>query len=252
MGEHVSRPDENEALRLKRTGVASSLRLEGPPGQRLTLQGLLPNGAGYNHIDWNPEHREAIEVECRISVVSNNAPAFTKAIVLYTLEFGHGSLTIKDPGPLAPVPTQPLSWGYLVPDRGLIFRVAARQLRVNLGIWGIESGGPWNPATARAQMNVSFMPVQSVPLPDVPRTDYRTAGAFSQANRMRVFPITANEFRVRDTNGLAFPAATAQITISSQNLAGHTYDASLLADWTPIPWYAFIWQNDTNMMVQYR
>lgn len=238
------------------------LQLDQPIGQRVLLQGLMDKTKVPIHVDWLPSQREAMEIEMRALVVTCNAQLGSRPIIRYEVEVGHGESTWSEPqvfpNLVGVLGTRP---GWLLPGRGVSIRLAARQCRINFWIENLFAEPPaappaWvsqpNPAVPpQAEVMVSFMPVFGAYRPVYPTQDLlplTAPGYFKQ------IPITANEWRIRDQHGAAFAPAADIITAESICFGGgFSFDASVLADWTPIPWYALCFSTAAHScQVNYR
>jgi hypothetical protein len=269
-------------------GGSVQTELESIIGGRVIVQGLTPvapvagpggfiqAGQG-QHVDWIPHNKIAAEIEFRALVVNSNAQLGVRPVIRYSLEVAHGEYNWSEP--LAfPAFTGVLAYkpGYIIPGRGISIRVPNRTLRIWFwieGVLGNVNGGapytpvPWVPtlypagtpdpsptATPQVEIVFSFEPVLGAYRPVYPTQDFLPGYAAPTKGSFQQFPITANEFRIRDHKGLAFAPAADLITYMGINgFAGASVDAATLADWSPIPWYALLWRTAPSAaQVDYR
>lgn len=268
--------------------IGSRITLQGlfPASNVDPLTGLVTTSPGQrSHADWLPDDKPASEVEVRLQVVTCNAQFGTTPIVRYSVEPSEGDYTWQEPiimpnfgGVTAVHP------GFMLPGRGVCIRLPARQIKVWLWLEGTLATNPappparhlvpWVPTSypsgapapagtpPQAEVVASFEPVIGMARPIYPTQDLlayplrvtNPVGPVVAPPMAQVIPMTANEFRIRDNNGRPFVAAANDISFQGLNGAGSPLiDASLLADFNPIPWYAALIYSSTQVaQVDYR
>lgn len=268
--------------------IGSRIVLQGlvPASQIDPLTGLPTSSPGQrSHVDWLPQGKPASELDFRAYVASCNAQFGSAAIVRYAIELSHGDYTWQEP---AQIPNTQgacaVNPGNIVPARGVSIRLPARQLRVWFWIEGTLSVNvapppsrtivPWVPTLypsgaaapagtpPRVEIVSSFEPVVAMARPLYPTQDLlayplrvtNPVGPIIAGPMASIFPMTANEFRVRDFDGQPFVLGVNGISYQGLNgVASPTIDASLLADWNPIPWYAALLYSSSQVaQVDYR
>jgi len=218
----------------------AKVTLRGPSGVTVKL-----DGEGYtNRFAWEPERpkRIATELEIRAKIIGSTAGLGQDVPVRMAAEIGHGKIVWNSPNtPLAQVGGDVLQqWD--LPARGLLLRIAARELRL---AFTLVPGS--FPAIANAVVQVSVQPVQDSHLPVFPYA------ARAPAASRQGFPLEAQEWRLTDANGQ--PLAVGAVGLVFGGLVGSLFgplDGALVADWRPIPHNAVGWVPDALCFAQYR
>lgn len=201
---------------------------DGPLSQ--TLQ-CAPKGT----FSLTSEDGAVLDLELRMRCVASNATLGQIPLLELALEYGHGDASFSAVASPLPVisgaPPQPIA----IPARGYVQRLSARWVRVQVLAAGILGGAPGGDA---ATVRVSVQPVLASQLAPI---------VYQQPVRgLTAYPMAAREWRIRDFSGQPFAAAA--VTLAPLGLSGNLLpliDAALLADWTPIPFYA--WAFNTSL-----
>ena len=205
------------------------VKLRGPSALRLKLQGM-----GAVQLAWEPEDRRQAEVEIRARLVSCDGVIGTRPILRMRAELGHGkSVWSEPPTPFTVVAGSPIV-RYVVPARGGLWRLNVRELRLIFQNGGAIGGPLWT----EGEVDVSIQPCSGMQPPHFPRSHL----AFPVAGVVQPFPIEATEWRACDERGL--PLALGAVAVLFAGSAGALFgisDASLFADWNPIPKDAVGW-----------
>jgi hypothetical protein len=210
------------------------VRLGAPASQQFNLQG--EGEASAITIMWQPEGREAFEVEVRARIVGNSASEEAFPLVRYKTETGAATAVWKEP--FDPHSIQQHYGGFLVPARGMAWRTGARQFRISFFNDGTITGGPLDQAT----LQVTILPVWSGHV-DTIYGDGTQFGILEPGAKVINFPMTAREWKLVDVAGVPFAPAANFVAFVALNGApfGFPNDASLYADWQPIPFNAVGW-----------
>lgn len=224
-------------------------------GQTLELRG--PSEQGKQTFTWSTKSKRALDLELRVqpsaALLAAGAGVGT-TYFLYKLELSHGDVAYNYPGPPAGA-TVPQ--GMVLPHRGLVLRLSARELVCH--VW--FASGAVGRATTSAQVKVSAQPVHtSTGWPQLVPSDLQTPPAVAAAAAgTRAFPMDAREWRIRrGDNGAPVPlVAGVSVTCLSLNgvpVLGPVNVADFF-EWQPIPPLALT--NDcsggaTPVVVEYR
>lgn len=224
-------------------------------GQTLQLRG--PGEGGKQTFTWSTKSKRALDLELRVqpsaAILAAGAGGGT-TYFFYKLELAHGDLAYNYPGPPAGAV---VPQGMVLPHRGLVLRLSARELVCHVWFASPVAGR----ATTRAEVKVSAQPtLTSIGWPQVVPSDYQTPPAIAPvAAGTRAFPMDAREWRIRrGDDGAPVPlAAAVSVTCLSLNgvpVLGPVNVADFF-DWRPIPPLALT--NDcsggaTPVVVEYR
>lgn len=214
--------------------------LEFPSGQVINLSGVGESSAVM--FSWATVADRALDIELRaeptgfIDFDPELAP-----VLRYRLEVGHGKMVHKFPGtPRGLVVSNPM-----LPHRGLLSRLSARELRI--AMWLDEIGVP----PSRATLKVSVQPaLGSTSRPSIVMQDVNYA-----VDALHQFPIEAREFRIRsEATGQPLPIGWGNLALRSLtgSLLTAPLDAALYAQWQPIPLLALCWSSDNLCQADYR
>jgi len=220
------------------------VNVNSPSSQQFDLRGDSGEASAVT-IAWEPQGREAFEVEVRARIMGNDGGVDEFPIVRWKTETGAGQAVWKEPfetpnGTTLNVP------GFAVPARGMVWRNGARQFRISFFNAGTASGSSFGQAT----LQVTILPVWAGLVDTYPYADSRAVVTLTGTP----FPMTAREWRLMDLRGL--PLAPAAVTLAFIGVNGAPFaggDASLFGDWQPIPFEAAAWAADTpGVYVAYR
>lgn len=213
-------------------------RLRGNSGEILTL-----NKGGPLSLQWAPEDKRATDLEIRAQIVDfqpfNSAAPTSPPDVRFSLDFGHGknSYTLPFlPGFFAAGTALAAFFSYSVPARGMVLRIAARELKITFQT--LSKISVPNVPYDKTSIAVSFVPTSGMSTPIMPSQLYAPSGFL--INR---FPVEAKEWRLSDAAGRPFaPAATTFgiLDLSLQAIA-LGLDPAQWADYRPIPHDGFFW-----------
>lgn len=234
-------PHDRGSEQIVYNGAAELMPLRGPSAQILTLE--QPGVVKF--VQWLPTDRRAQDVEIRayIQAATPNAVNPVDPSVFWRREYGHGVAVLQDPV-LTPYPLNAHPGGWNLNARGLVTRVTAREMKFSLYYNG--SFGTGNPPT-NVVCSVSFQPVLAMPLPPPPYQDVFVPGLAAKAMQ---FPAGANEWKLFDEFGVAYPAAFG-VDVLLFDVMGKfmpfpgpltPLDRHRFADWTPIPQRAAGWE----------
>jgi hypothetical protein len=224
-------------------GASDVVKLRGPAGQIITL-----NGDGPNTLQWAPDDKRAMELEFRMLIVDWQRPGVGSAAppnLYWSLTFGHGQMTWYNP--TAPAPALAALAGFfkpnLLPQRGLVLRLPARELKFTMRALERQTDPP-QPAPDFTKIQVSVQPIVGMQTPVLPKQHGFYAPLLALAETtVQTFPAEATEFRVFDISGRPFTLGV--LTLSFANLnsgtVGAPQDASLYATFQPIPVFAAEW-----------
>jgi hypothetical protein len=232
------------------TWAGGKLRLLTAAGLTLELK-----GSGPELFSWAPKlldergkeiaSQPALDLELRIQAVAPDAPQDIP-LWRYNVQLGHADSTYRFPGGGAgALGADVIDWPML-PHRGLVSRLTARELRIEVYCAGFISG---ELPPARTAVQVSVQPAfGSTGRPSIVSQDVQTAAA------MR-FPAEANEWRLRQLDGQ--PIALGTSTLALFALTGvpiaTPVDSALFYDWQPIPTLAAFWgASDPLVQADYR
>jgi hypothetical protein len=232
-------------------GAHGAVGLRGPYGQILTLE-----GDGQRSLQWAPEHRDALELEVRARIVDYGPdPGFPSVapLVRFRLTYGHGQLTLQDPF-LCPFTLQGGIDAYtqtVLPARGTVFRVAARELEISFfQPCKIDSTAAW----PQVHVAISVLPVYA-PATVVPRQHYTATLPLPAGLPIEPFPPWATEFRCFDDQGRPFAAGTGNMTfftLGGALIAAPSVGIEQYATFQPIPVQAAAWGPPVPCGVEYR
>ncbi len=216
--------------------------LASPSSQQLTLQGIGPKV-----IAWEPEGKEAFEVEVRARIMSNSAAGEDFPIVRWWTETSAGNAVWKERFPTPKDTAQ--SEDFRVPARGMVWRTGARQFRIAFYADGVVAN---QSVTINAVLQVSILPVWGTQVDTYP---YQDGGPFSDANpKIHPFPMTAREWKLQTGQGVpfVFGVLPSVALIALNGVAFASADASLYGDWQPIPFEATSWAGPDGTYAAYR
>jgi len=224
-------------------GGNSIVELDGNAGQPFALQPGTAQGQRVTYTWSTGRERRVHDLECRIQVLApEGSSALTSYQVLYQVEASAGESVFTEPRPkIFNLAAPNLVNDWVLPDRGTMFRVNARQLKL-----GFRLIAP----IVSVNLMVSVQPCGAgSEVPQVPRV------VLAQANTGLVsLPLSATRFRVRRSDGTAFAAAANTFTL--YNLCGRSFggvDCANYADWTPIPTPAsFVRFNALDAIVEFQ
>jgi len=165
--------------------------------------------------------------------------------VRWFTETGHGNDVWREPAYPLPVIGGTRSVEYSLPARGMVWRSASRQFRIGFRNAGTITGG----VVDQTIVQVTVLPVYGAKSPTYPYQHLAQPGAAIQ----QVFPMTAREWRLRDSTGL--PIAVGAISITFVGALGALFgpvDASLLSEYTSLPHDAAAWLTDSLVYADYR
>lgn len=243
-------PPENASLKW---GAHGAVRVRGPYGQILTLE-----GSGPRSLQWAPETRDALELEVRARVVDYGPdPGFPSIapLVRYRLTYGHGQLTLQDPI-VCPFTIEGGIDAYtqtVLPARGTVFRVAARELEIAFFQPSkIDNAIAW----PQVHVAVSVLPVYS-PQGVKPQQHYTATAPLPGGVGLPIepFPAWATEFRCFDDQGRPFAAGAGNmtfITLGGELIAPPSVGVAEYATFQPIPVQAAAWGPPVPCGVEYR
>jgi len=204
------------------------------------------SGIGPKVIAWEPEGKEAFQVEVRARIMGNDTAAENFPIVRWWTEVSAGNAVWKEPFP-TPVDTVQAN-DFQVPARGMVWRTGARQFRIAFYNDGHNQGVATDEASV---LQVSILPVWGTQVDTYPYQD-----ANNRVNgKTHPFPMTAREWKITDVNGLPFALGGGSVIFASINglpFPGGGADYSLYADWQPIPFEAAGWIGDLGSYAAYR
>ena len=117
----------------------------------------------------------------------------------------------------------------------MVWRNGVRQFRITFFAAGTAAGA----TLGEAVLQVSILPVWAGLVDTYPYADSKAVQSFTT---VAPFPMTAREWRVQNLSGLPIPFGGATIAFAGVNGAPFVGgDASLYADWQPIPFQAAGW-----------
>jgi hypothetical protein len=219
--------------RLDYLTASQPLALRGPFGQNLILE-----GAGTKSLQWAPDDRRVEEIEFRAFIVDYGPdPGYPSSapIVRWFLTYGHGQQTYQ-----CPVVT-PRSIGggvnnftrNVLPGRGLVLRMSARELEITFFSPGKVNGtGPW----PNVNIAISMQPVFCSHVGLMPKQHYVADPTGAAINPYEPFPPEATEFRIFDRSGRPYIAGLG--IIGFVELGGHVVsgaDLNFYGSFQPIP-----------------
>lgn len=216
------------------------IRLNGPGSQLLTLQ-----GTGEVTFEWAPKTRSANDLEIRARMMKATGGIGSFPVVRWRIEVGHGSAAWSEPQPALPVVAGEPMLNYSLPARGMAWRVTSRWIRLFFANQGTIVGG----ALEETIVQVTVLPTWSAFWPLYPYQHL----AFPVIGVQQPFPLTAREWRLRDSQGQ--PVAVGAISIIFVGLLGGTFgvtDAALFKDYGPIPHEAVAWRAALPVYADYR
>lgn len=234
--------------RIRHGQNATPILLDGIAGDTLLLQ-----GESELYYEWQTEQRDALDMELRALIVATDNQAAASPVVRFRVEFGQGAVSYNHP-PSAPN-SDVITFGNplraIVPARGLVLRVSARQFRVFF-LGGFDRKGG---VVASNKIQVSAQPAVSR-LESLPMQDYAPGTDPSGIPfNLMPFPMASRMFRVRDVDGQPFfPGAAALAVFDSfTTLLGSADVASGgYGDWTPVPPLALTYGTDAPATVEFR
>ena len=197
--------------------------LRSPASQSLDIE-----GTGEKLLSWEPEDKEALDLEVRARIVGTTATALQTPVVRWWTETGHGNSVWREPTPFdQSAAIRMRDWS--LPGRGIVFRVAARRFRIAFRGAGLVS----DPASlvARNTIQVSIMPTYT----NACGCPY-TSSNFAPLDVVHAFPMTAREWRLMTNDGLPVsggPPRVDLIAVSGAVIA--TMQQQDYDDWNPIP-----------------
>jgi hypothetical protein len=222
-------------------GEHGEVKLRGPFGQVLTLE-----GAGPKQIQWAPVDRRVEELEFRAFITTYGPdPGFPSVppLVRWRLDYGHGQLTYQSPV-LMPYTIEGGVDAFsrnVLPARGLCLRTSARELKMTFESPSkIDNTAPWG----QVKISVSLQPVYAGEPPLVPKQHYAANLALVGGFPLEPFPPEATEFRIFDEQGQPYPPGSgnmAFIDLGGQLIAAPTLGVDLFATFQPIPVHAAAW-----------
>jgi len=199
---------------------------------------LIVRESGFDSFVWEPEDRRALDLELRLRLVSvQDTAAYVIPQARFKMTFGHGDVSWQIPPRPAIAVAGAVEFLPIIPARGLVFRLSARQLQIDVFN---------NVATQILKCNVSVQPQHSCcgPTPYV------------QLGQDDWLPMDAKEMRVRRPDGSVFAAATALIQFFSLNGLGVTaaIDPTTTgwSDFQPIPPQAASIHASVLTLMEYR
>jgi hypothetical protein len=214
--------DDPGITRVPHAGRVISLR--GPVAQVLTLKSTEPLV-----LDWQPENKEAGEIELRARMIGVVPPTIGIPIVRWSTETGHGDMVWREPQPNLPNISIEPSEPFTLPGRGMLFRTSARQFRITM----FTEGGALGGVITESAIRVSVNPCWGERWEASPYSDsIRKVGV----GQIVAMPIHAREWRLSGVSGLPVPIGGTDVRLLS--LTGFVIaleDAALYADWAPIP-----------------
>lgn len=230
-GDDIANPDIRQVPFNGRMVTLSS-----PSSQQLTLEGIGPKV-----IAWEPCGKEAFEVEVRARIMSNNLAVEDFPVVRWYTEVSAGNTVWKEPFPspdIGALGTAAQFQDFRVPARGMVWRTGARQFRIAF----YADGSVASPTVrVNAVLQVSILPVFGTTVDTYPNSD---GGTFNFVDpKATPFPMVAREWKLQDVRGVPI-GPTIIPSIGLLNANGLPYfgaDASLYADWQPIPFEAVAW-----------
>jgi hypothetical protein len=221
---------------------ARMVTLGSPSSQQLTLQGIGPKV-----IAWEPQGKEAFEVEVRARIMSNNAASEEFPVVRWWTETSAGNAVWKERFPTRP--ETPQTEDFRIPARGMVWRTGARQFRIAFYADGTVAN---TAALINAVLQVSILPVWGTTVDTYP---YQDGGPFSGADpKAHPFPITAREWKLQTAQGIPMVLGAVPF-IGFLGVNGVLYfgaDASFYGDWQPIPFEAVGWAAGPDTYAAYR
>lgn len=218
----------------------SWVTLDGRAGDTLELQGF-----GELYYEWQAEDKQALDLEVRATLFSTTTTPNKTPVVRTRFEFGHGTAVIQHPPVRIPAASVDPYQSAILPGRGLVVRLSARQFRLYLQ-GGFNYDGS---ATPSSKVIVSVQPSiasQRFPLPYT---------QWALGDTLQPFPANANEFRVRRPNGMPWFAGACNLfmlSVYDEILSGEDVKAAGYGDWTPIPPLAASCELDFNSIIEYR
>jgi hypothetical protein len=207
------------------------IQMGAPSSQQFKLTG--GGEASAVSLMWQPEGREAFEIEVRARVMGNSGAAEDIPIIRWKTELGAGSAVWKEPFQFpGDTPAHP---GFAVPARGMVWRTAPRQFRISFFNDGSQSGNPIGESTVQ----VTFLPVWGGVVDSEPFSDTAEAGIFV-SGALTPFPMTVREWRVQTDLGVPFAPGVNGLAFVGMNgvVFGGGSDSADYADWQPIPFDA--------------
>lgn len=211
-----------------------------PSGQVTNLSGVGESSA--QMFSWATKADRALDIELRCEPMGFlDFDPLLAPVLRYRLEVAHGKMVHKFPAtPRGLVVANPM-----IPHRGLLCRLSARELRI--AMWLDEIGEPPDGAT----LKVSVQPaLGSTARPSIIMQDVNYA-----VDSLHQFPIEAREFRIV-SEASAQPLPIGFSTIAMHSLTGSLLtaplDSALYAQWQPIPLLALAWSSDNLCQADYR
>ena len=196
--------------------------LRSPASQSLDL-----GGTGEKLLSWEPENKEAIDIEVRARIVGTSATVAQTPIVRWWTETGHGNSVWREPTPFD-VTSAVRMRNWSLPGRGIVFRIAARQFRIGFQGDGI-AGNP--AAVIRNTIHVSIQPTYTAPC----GCPY-TSSDLVPIGEVHAFPMTAREWQLMTADGQPVTGGVPDvefIAVSGRVVA--TMQQQDYSDWRPIP-----------------
>jgi hypothetical protein len=246
MAKNIQTPDGLERMHY---GEGSVVALRGNSAQILELQKDGPIS-----IQWAPDDYRVLDVEIRAEILDfqpfDIAVPTSPPLVLWSLQFGHGRQTISLPslpGFLGGVTALAALFHYTLPARGMVQRLAAREIKLTLRSPALLDGSaPY----AKTKVAVSFAPTHSMASNSMPMQIDAPSGLL-----FNTFPVEAREWRLSDSAGRPFAPAAVTFGILTQTAQaiGLALDAADWAQFRPLPVQGFFWGSaGSNIQATFR
>lgn len=232
--------DEKELDHAGRT-----ITLRGPASQNLNLEGSGLVAIGHQVLAWEPDNREANEIEIRARMLSTDAIIGSIPVVRWFSEIGHGDAVWREPQPALPIVQGTPITEYSLPARGMVWRTTSREFRIGFRLQGVLAG----PAPTKATIQVTILPGWGLLWPTYPYQHI----VFPTAGIVTGFPMTAREWRLTDAVGR--PLAPAAVSVTFVGIVGALFgvsDGALFDDWRPLPHDAVGFSASAPCFVSYR
>lgn len=213
------------------------IQMGAPSSQQFKLSGS--GEASGVSLMWQPEGREAFEIEVRARIMGNIGAVEDIPVIRWKTELGAGSAVWKEPFPVRTPPVTG-SPGFAIPARGMVWRTASRQFRISFFSDNTQSGNPLTEAT----LQVTMLPVWSGQTPDAwAYGDTAQFGILAAGGAVSPFPMAAREWLVQTMVGVPYAAGANAMAFVGVNgtVFGPGSDAADYADWRPIPFDAAGW-----------
>lgn len=210
-----------------------------PAGIVLTL----PPAPGQRLYAWDVDGNVAMDVELRARIVS--CPPGFLPLVRYSIELGHGRIVYTDPQPsvAGPLGGAVVFEQEILPARGMVWRLSAKQLRVNFQNFTAGLAPP----APDIKIAVSVQPVLGAARPYRMRQQFVDVPAAGSSGVSR-FPADFDSWHVRSAvSGKVLAGGYTVDYISLTNATIATVAPPTLRFEDPIPVLAAGWRlNDTG------